>query len=66
VDKPVKKEEIPLISKRQNDAYKDKNVRTLSRDISVLSEMGLIRITDEGIALDFKPILAFLPLRKNA
>ena len=64
-DKPIRKEEILLLSKRLNDAYKDKNPRTISRDLAVLLDMGLIRITDEGFRIDFEPILAFLPLRKS-
>jgi Fic family protein len=64
-DKPIRKEEILLLSKRLNDAYKDKNPRTISRDLAVLLDMGLIRITNEGFRIDFEPILAFLPLRKS-
>ena len=64
-DKPVKKESVSLVSKRINDAYKDRSPRAISRDIKILEEMGLLEITEEVLKINMKPILAFLPLRKN-
>jgi len=47
IDSPASKDDIPLISKRLNDAYKNKNPRTLSRDLTLLLEMGLIERLDD-------------------
>jgi Fic family protein len=63
--KPVTKDDIPLLSKRLNAEYKDKKTRTILRDLSILHEMGLINIGEEGYVVNIKAIVAFLPLRKQ-
>ena len=65
IDRPASKDEIPLISRRLHDAYKNKNPRTLSRDISLLIDMGLIEQIDDKYRIDKKPIMAFLPIRRS-
>ena len=65
IDEAVGKDEIPLISKRMNNAYKNKNPRTISRDLNKLLEMGLIEQIEDKYIINKKPIMAFLPIRKS-
>ncbi|UCE66350.1 MAG: Fic family protein [Candidatus Zixiibacteriota bacterium] len=65
INRAVSKDEIPLISKRINHAYKDKNPRTISRDLDKLMEMRLIERIDDKYLIDKRPIMAFLPVRKT-
>jgi Fic family protein len=66
LDRPIPKDEIPLISKRLNDAYKNKNIRTISRDLNKLVEMELVECVDDKYQIDKRPIMAFLPVRKSS
>ena len=64
-EKPVSKDDIPLVSKRINDAYRNKNVRAISRDLAILLDMGLFESTDNKFQIDKRPITAFLPVRRT-
>ena len=65
VNEPVKKEEIPLISKRVNEAYKNKGARAISRDLAILESMELIISTHEGYKVNYTPLVEFLPAKKG-
>lgn len=62
--KPVKRTEIPLISERLNEAYRNMTDRAISRDLRSLLEMGLIERIDDRFQINKKPIMAFMPVRK--
>lgn len=64
-NRPAGKDEIPLISKRLNDAYKNRSKITVSRDLNKLMEMDLIEWVDDKYRIDKKPIMAFLPIRRS-
>ena len=65
VNRPAGKDEIPLLSKRLNDAYKSKNRIAISRDLNRLLDMGLIERLNDKYQIDKKPIMAFLPVRRS-
>lgn len=58
---PLKK--IREISPRIAAEYAQKTSKTLMRDIEKLSQMDLIKISDEGVRAKKEKILAFLPRR---
>lgn len=62
---PVKKDEIVLISKRINSAYKSISDRALTRDLKIIHEMGLIISSEGAFSINMAPILGFLPIRKG-
>jgi len=64
-EKPVSKDDIPLVSKRINDAYRNKNIRAISRDLTILLDMGLIEFVNNKFQIDKRPITAFLPVRRT-
>lgn len=60
---PVKKDDIPYISKRITIAYQGKGPRVLVRDLAALQEMGLIAKKGNTYRVKSELILAFLPVR---
>jgi len=62
----VGKDDIPLVSKRINEAYRGKNARAISRDLSILLDMGLVEFEENKYRIDKKPILAFMPIRRSS
>lgn len=64
--KPVSRRALAGMAPELARAYAGTTDRTLSRDIKVLEEMGLIRRTAEGYKAQRELILAFLPLRHRA
>lgn len=62
-DVPVPTSEVMSISPRVAAAYARTSAKTLSRDLKVLENMGLIEKTDQGYRARKEVILAFLPFR---
>jgi Fic family protein len=60
--RPVPRSKIPDLSPRLVRAYHDRDERTLSRDLNVLADMGLIRRVKGGVIANRAIISAFLPL----
>ncbi len=46
-------------------AYAEKTTKTISRDLNVLEEMGLVQISKSGVRARRDSILAFLPMQKH-
>ena len=61
-DKPIPRGAIRSLTPRTAVAYANKTVKTLTRDITALEKMGLVRRTRKGILPCKEQILAFLPL----
>lgn len=58
---PTPKSKIPELSGRLALMYAGKGGRTLTRDVNVLSSLGLIRKADKGWVANMRIIEAFLP-----
>ena len=62
-DEPVPLRDLRLLTPRLAVAYADKTSKTLTRDINLLEEKGLVERTAEGLIYANKNvILAFLPI----
>lgn len=57
--------EIPELTTRLAKAYATKTMKTIQRDLNVLSEMGLVKRDANKVKAEREIILAFLPLRKK-
>ncbi|MCX7038235.1 MAG: Fic family protein, partial [Spirochaetes bacterium] len=57
--------EISMLTPTIAKAYATKTRKTLSRDLNVLSELGLIEITRKGARARTETIRAFLPEKKQ-
>ena len=57
----VPRSELRTLTPRLAAAYADKTSKTLTRDLNVLQDMGLITRSSEGIVANKEMILAFLP-----
>lgn len=62
---PVKRNKIPLLSERLNEAYKSKTDRALMRDLSALLKMGLIVREGDRFRINKRPIIEFMPVRRE-
>lgn len=58
---PVPISEIRFVSPRIAEAYADKTMKTVRRDINRLEGMGLVEKTPEGVRAKREIMLAFLP-----
>jgi Fic family protein len=65
LSEPVPLVKLREISPRIAAAYAKKTLKTLSRDLTALVEMGLIEQSRDGYRAKTEIILAFLPLRRN-
>ena len=61
---PVHPKDLPYLSKELIKAYEGKTYRTITRDINILLEMGLIKKDKGAITAAREMILAFLPWRR--
>jgi hypothetical protein len=61
-DHPVPSRDVRTLTPRLAEAYLNRTSKTITRDINSLKEMGLIRLTEEGIATNKERVLSFLPL----
>ena len=61
-DNPVPRSGVRTLTPRLAEAYLNRTSKTITRDINSLKEMGLIRLTEEGIATNKERVLSFLPL----
>ena len=57
----VPRSELRTLTPRLAAAYADKTSKTLTRDLNVLQDMGLITRSSEGIVANKEMIRAFLP-----
>ncbi len=64
-DHPIANAEVSEVSPRVAAAYARKSPRTLSRDLKILHEMGLLEMTESGWRPRREQILAFLPVRSS-
>jgi len=63
---PIPRKELPYISPRIVEEYKNLGVRSLGRDLAVLNGMGLIEVQDNAYRIKKELILAFLPQKMNS
>lgn len=61
-NKPVPRADLRRLTPRTAEAYASKTDKTLTRDITALEKMGLVKRTAKGILLCKEQILAFLPI----
>lgn len=62
---PTSKQEIRRISPALSEAYAGKTVKTLSRDLNAVLQMGLLEVEDHGYVPRDWVILTFRPQRRN-
>lgn len=62
----IKIVEIPNVSPRMAVHYAEKTSRTIVRDVSALVEMGILKVSEEGVEPNREKILAFLPPRRRS
>ena len=65
IDDPIPLAKLREVSARVAAAYAKKTLKTLSRDVISLMDMGLIEQTADGYRANKEAILAFLPLRRD-
>ena len=58
-DEPVRRRDIRLLTPRLAEAYSGKTDKTITRDLNVLSEMGLITRTKQRISANKEIMQAF-------
>jgi hypothetical protein len=63
---PTSKQELRRLSPTLAEAYADKTVKTLSRDLNAVLSMGLLEMEDQGYVPRDWVILTFRPQRRNA
>jgi len=63
---PVPISKVHHISPRVAQDYASMTARTVSRDLKVLSEMGLVEIVKKTVRAKREQILAFLPIRSES
>ena len=63
---PVPKSELWSISERVGASYRGKTEKTVTRDVNLLTRMGLLVRTKEGYVANLSVLDAFLPPRRFA
>lgn len=58
---PVRPSELRYISPRIAEAYANKTHKAVQRDINALKQMGLLRVTPQGVVPNIEIMRAFLP-----
>ena len=61
-DRPIRRQQLRMLTPRLAEAYATKTDKTLSRDLNALEEMDLVRRDSDGVVANKEKILAFLPL----
>lgn len=61
---PVALADIPMLSSRLAQAYRSKTLKTVSRDVKFVQEMGLVEVTSKGIRARREIVRGFLPARR--